>query len=206
LERTTAVEELMTDTFGATAVLLAQAAAGDQRAWDALVEQHSRLLWAVARSYRLDQADAADVVQTTWLRLVEHLDRIEDPSRLVGWLVTTTRRECLRVLRRSGRERLVAADEGALDVVDESIEPLDAGLILDERNAELWQAFSRLSVRCQQLLRIAVANPKAYDEVSAALGMPIGSIGPTRGRCLNRLRTLLDGTGLANGGDTGAQP
>jgi len=196
----------MTDTFGATAVLLAQAVAGDQRAWDALVEQHSRLLWAVARSYRLDQADAADVVQTTWLRLVEHLDRIEDPSRLVGWLVTTTRRECLRVLRRSGRERLVPSDEGALDVVDESIEPLDAGLILDERNAELWQAFSRLSLRCQQLLRIAVANPKAYDEVSTALGMPIGSIGPTRGRCLARLRTLLDGTGLANGEDTEARP
>jgi RNA polymerase sigma factor (sigma-70 family) len=196
----------MTDTFGATAVLLAQAVGGDQRAWDALVEQHSRLLWAVARSYRLDQADAADVVQTTWLRLVEHLDRIEDPSRLVGWLVTTTRRECLRVLRRSGRERLVPADEGTLDVVDESIEPLDAGLIIDERNAELWNAFSRLPERCQQLLRIAVAIPQAYDVVSAALGMPVGSIGPTRARCLARLRTLLDGTGLANGGDTEARP
>jgi RNA polymerase sigma factor (sigma-70 family) len=196
----------MTDTFGATAVLLKRAVAGDQRAWDALVEQHSRMLWAVARSYRLDQADAADVVQTTWLRLVEHLDRIEDPSRLVGWLVTTTRRECLRVLRRSGRERLVAADEGALDIADESIEPMDAGLILDERNAELWRAFSRLPERCQRLLRIAVAMPKAYDEVSAALGMPVGSIGPTRARCLTRLRTLLDGTGLTNGGDTEARP
>ncbi len=195
----------MTDTFKATAVLLAQAAAGDQRAWDALVEQHSRLLWSVARSYRLDQADAADIVQTAWLRLVEHLDRIEDPTRLIGWLVTTTRRECLRVLRRSGRERLVAADEGALDIVDEAAEPLDAGLIVDERNAELWRAFRRLPERCQRLLRIAVAMPQAYDEVSAALQMPVGSIGPTRKRCLTQLRTLLDGTGLADGADAGAQ-
>src|SRR6266568_5015213 len=130
--RATAVEGSMTDTFSASAALLAQAAGGDQRAWDALVEQHSRLLWAVARSYRLDPADAADVVQTAWLRLVEHLDRIEEPARLVGWLVTTTRRECLRVLRRAGRERLVAADDGgALDVVDEGAEPLDATLITD---------------------------------------------------------------------------
>jgi RNA polymerase sigma factor (sigma-70 family) len=204
-DTTTVVEGLMTDTFSATAVLLAQAAAGDQRAWDALVEQHSRLLWAVARSYRLDHADAADVVQTTWLRLVEHLSRIEDPSRLVGWLVTTTRRECLRVLRRSGRERLVAADEGALDLADEAAEPLDAGLILDERNAELWRAFRQLPERCQRLLRIAVALPQAYDEVSAALQMPIGSIGPTRKRCLIQLRTLLDATGLAGGTDAEAR-
>src|SRR5919198_1011309 len=97
-ERTTVFEEPMTDTFSATAVLLAQAAEGDQRAWDALVEQHSRLLWAVARSYR---------------------------------------------------ERLVAADEGALDLPDEAAEPLDAGLILDERNAELWRAFRQLPERCQ---------------------------------------------------------
>jgi len=202
----TVVEGRMTDTFRATAVLLAHATAGDQRAWDALVEQHARLLWAVARSYRLDQADAADVVQTTWLRLLEHLDRIEDPSRLVGWLVTTTRRECLRVLRRSGRERLVSADDGTLDIVDEASPPLDAGLINDERNAELWRAFGQLPERCQRLLRIAVAMPKAYDEVSAALGMPVGSIGPTRARCLARLRALLDGTGLADDVDTGARP
>jgi len=100
----------MTDTFSATATLLAQAAQGDQRAWNALVDEHSRLLWSVARSFRLDAADANDVVQTTWLRLLEHLDRIEDPSRLVGWLVTTARREAMRVLRRSGRERPVVED------------------------------------------------------------------------------------------------
>jgi len=197
----------MTDTFSATGALLAQAGAGDERAWDALVEQHTRLLWSVARSYRLDQADAADVVQTTWLRLLEHLDRIEDPSRLVGWLVTTARRECLRVLRRSGRERPVADEDTTLEVTDDA-EPVDAHLITSERNAILWRAFLRLPQRCQQLLRIVVAMPQAYHEVSAAMDMPVGSIGPTRARCLSRLRDLLAGSGItdAEAGDTGARP
>jgi len=192
----------MTETFSATAALLAQANAGDQAAWNALVVQHSPILWSVARAHRLDQADAADVVQTTWLRLVEHLGRIEDPDRLIGWLVTTTRRECLRTLRRSGRERLAGADS-AFDLPDESAEPLDAQLLADERNAALWAAFRQLPERCQRLLRIAVAIPKSYGEVSAALDMPVGSIGPTRARCLSRLRDLLDPAAL---GDPGLQP
>jgi RNA polymerase sigma factor (sigma-70 family) len=197
----------MTDTFSATGALLSQAAAGDERAWNALVEQHSRLLWSVARSYRLDQADAADVVQTTWLRLLEHLDRIEDPTRLVGWLVTTARRECLRVLRRSGRERVVVDEDAALEIVDD-VEPVETGLITNERNVALWRAFRRLPERCQRLLRIAVAMPQAYDEVSAALNMPVGSIGPTRARCLTRLRDLLIGSGVTgseDGGGTGGR-
>ena len=187
----------MTDTFSATATLLARAAQGDQRAWDELVTEHTRLLWAVARSFRLDAADANDVVQTTWLRLVEHLDKIEDPSRLIGWLVTTARREAMRVLRRSGRERPVVEDT-VLDRPDEG-PPVDARLLLDERDRALWQAFSRLSDRCRQLLQIAVTEPQAYDEISAALGMPVGSIGPTRRRCLTQLRALLEGTVLAEG-------
>jgi DNA-directed RNA polymerase specialized sigma24 family protein len=166
----------MTETFSATAALLAQANAGDQAAWNALVVQHSPILWSVARAHRLDQADAADVVQTTWLRLVEHLGRIEDPDRLIGWLV---------------------------DLPDESAEPLDAQLLADERNAALWAAFRQLPERCQRLLRIAVAIPKSYGEVSAALDMPVGSIGPTRARCLSRLRDLLDPAAL---GDPGLQP
>lgn len=193
----------MTDTFSATGALLAQAAAGDERAWNALVAQHSRLLWSVARSYRLDQADAADVVQTTWLRLLEHLSRIEDPTRLVGWLVTTARRECLRVLRRSGRERLIVDEDAALDLPDDDAEPVETRLITNERNATLWRAFRQLPERCQRLLRIAVAMPQAYDEVSAALGMPVGSIGPTRARCLVALRKLLDGSGLNGSEDAG---
>lgn len=186
----------MTDTFSATASLLARAAQGDQRAWDDLVTQHTKLLWSVARSFRLDSADAGDVVQTTWLRLVEHLDRIEDPTRLVGWLVTTARREALRVLRRGGRER-PAGEESVLDRADDTA-PVDTGLLLDERNQALWSAFGRLPERCQQLLRVAVNEPQAYDEISAALGMPIGSIGPTRRRCLTQLKALLAGTVLTD--------
>jgi len=187
----------MTDTFSVTASLLARAAQGDQRAWDELVAEHSRLLWAVARSFRLDAADANDVVQTTWLRLVEHLDRIEDPRRLVGWLVTTARREAMRVLRRSGRER-PAGEESALDRADDS-PAVDAALLMDERDRALWQAYERLGEKCQQLLRIAVTHPAAYEEISAALGMPVGSIGPTRRRCLTQLKSLLEGTVLADG-------
>ena len=184
----------MTDTFSATATLLARAAQGDQSAWDELVSEHTRLLWSVARSFRLDAADANDVVQTTWLRLVEHLDRIEDPTRLVGWLVTTARRESMRVLRRSGRERPVVEDT-VLDRPDEG-PPVDTALLTNERDRALWQAFARLNDKCRQLLQIAVNEPKAYDEISAALGMPIGSIGPTRRRCLTQLRALLEGTVL----------
>jgi RNA polymerase sigma factor (sigma-70 family) len=187
----------MTETFSATATLLARAAQGDQGAWNELVEEHSRLLWSVARSFRLDAADANDVVQTTWLRLLEHLDRIEDPSRLVGWLVTTARREAMRVLRRSGRERPVVEDT-VLDRPDEG-PPVDAALLQDERNRALWQAFSRLGEKCRQLLRVAVTHPQAYDEISEALGMPIGSIGPTRRRCLTQLRALLEGTVVVEG-------
>jgi RNA polymerase sigma factor (sigma-70 family) len=186
----------MTDTFSATASLLARAAQGDQRAWDTLVDQHTTLLYAVARSFRLDAADAGDVVQTTWLRLVEHLDRIEDPTRLVGWLVTTARREALRVLRRGGRER-PAVEDSVLDRADDA-EPVDAALLTDERNRALWTAYRQLSERCRQLLRVAVWEPRAYDEISVALGMPVGSIGPTRRRCLTRLRALLDGTVVAD--------
>ena len=187
----------MTDTFSMTASLLARAAQGDQRAWDQLVESHTRLLWAVARSFRLDSADANDVVQTTWLRLVEHLDRIEDPTRLVGWLVTTARREAMRVLRRSGRER-PAIEDTMLDRADDS-PPVDTALLLDERNAALWHAYEQLGDKCRQLLRVAVYEPRAYDEISTALGMPIGSIGPTRRRCLTQLRTLLEGSVLTEG-------
>jgi RNA polymerase sigma factor (sigma-70 family) len=191
----------MTETFSATATLLARAAQGDQDAWNELVDEHSRLLWSVARSFRLDSADANDVVQTTWLRLLEHLDRIEDPSRLVGWLVTTARREAMRVLRRSGRERPVVEDT-VLDRPDDG-PPVDSALLQDERNRVLWEAFARLNEKCRQLLRVAVTHPQAYDEISEALGMPIGSIGPTRRRCLTQLRALLEGTVVAEGDGPG---
>lgn len=177
------------------AELLQRAAAGDQLAWDAIVERYVNLLWSVARAHRLDTADGADVVQTTWLRLLENLDRIRDPERLGGWLVTTARRECLRTLGRRGRESLGAID-GELEPLDDE-EPLDARLLAEERDAMLARAFGHLPARCQSLLRVLMASPPpSYEEVSAALAMPVGSIGPTRGRCLERLRRLAGDAGL----------
>jgi RNA polymerase sigma factor (sigma-70 family) len=169
--------------------LVAAATAGDQRAWDALVERYTSLLWAIARSYRLPPADAADVVQTTWLRLVEHLERIADPDRLPGWLATTARRECLRLLRHADRE--VYSATGVRDAPDDA-PALDAALLADERDAILWTAFARLDEVCQRLLRVLSTDPPpSYAIVAAALDMKIGSIGPTRARCLAKLRQLL---------------
>jgi RNA polymerase sigma factor (sigma-70 family) len=172
--------------------LVQAAAEGDQVAWDGLVERFNGLVWSVARAHRLAPVDASDVVQTTWLRLVEHLGRLQDPERVGAWLATTARRECLRVLRHSAR--LLPTEE----VPETPVEArLDAALLAEERDRALWQAFGGLSERCQALLRLLVTEPPpSYEEVSAALDMPIGSIGPTRQRCLERLRGLAEGEGV----------
>lgn len=178
--------------------LVRGAALGDRSAWDSLVERFTGLLWAVARSHRLDTVDAGDVVQTTWLRLVEKLDQIEDPERLGGWLATTARRECLAVLRRRQREA-PTADEAFLDVVASAGDgtELDSRLLTVERDALLATAFAALSAACQRLLRILMADPApTYAAVSASLDMPIGSIGPSRGRCLAQLRVLAVEAGV----------
>jgi RNA polymerase sigma factor (sigma-70 family) len=179
-----------------TTTLLRRADAGDQVAWNALVDRYTKLLWSVARGHRLGTADAGDVVQTTWLRLVEHLGQINDPERLASWLVTTARRECLRLLRR-GRNEVVGAVDDLVPGMADDAEPLDAHLLTDERDAMLWTCFRQLSERCRLLLRILMNTPPpAYADVAAALGVPIGSIGPTRGRCLERLRSLAGQAGL----------
>jgi RNA polymerase sigma factor (sigma-70 family) len=179
--------------------LVAAAAAGDAGAWQALVERYTGLLWSVARSFRLDQAAAEDAVQTAWLRLLEHLDRLHDPEHVGAWLATTVRRECLQHLRRSGRER--PTDLADLDVVDLTSPPVDAELLRGEAAVELGRALARVPERCRRLLRVLMADPPpSYDDVSAALDMPIGSIGPTRGRCLDRLRRELAAPGITGSG------
>ncbi len=178
------------------APLFHAAAAGDQTAWNALVARYINLVWSVARSFRLSEADAGDVVQTTWLRLLEHMDSIQDPERLPGWLTTTARRECLRVLRRSNVELVAINEDATFDIADELAPALDAALLDDERDVVLWQCFGQLSDRCRRLLRVLMAaEPQAYAEVSLAFGMPIGSIGPTRMRCLDRLRAITEAQG-----------
>ena len=166
--------------------LLEQAARGDQQAWDAIVDRFSGLVWATARAHRLSRDDAADVAQTTWLRLVEHLDRIHDPERLGAWLATTARHESLRLIRRGTREQ--PTDEPDLFESPDA-DTIDRLLLEQERDGLLWQAFASLSDRCKTLLRMLLADePPSYEEVGAALDMPVGAIGPTRGRCLDQLR------------------
>jgi RNA polymerase sigma factor (sigma-70 family) len=178
-----------------TTTLLETAARGDQAAWDTLVDRYASLLWAIARGHRLSDADAADVVQTTWLKLVENLGKIKDPDRLPGWLATTARHECLRQLRRAGRER--PSDDRDWPEESAGHPGVDAALLLDERNATLWRALAALSEQCRQLLRVLMATPPpSYADVAAALDMPVGSIGPTRQRCLARLRERAGAAGL----------
>ena len=170
---------------GDTGRLARAAANGCQRSWNELVERYAGRVWAVARSYRLRTADAADVSQTTWMRLVEHLPRLTNPERVGAWLAITAQRECLRVIRQSGRE---CPDDG-ISEIPASAPDLDHDLLLEERDAVLWQAFSRLPARDQSLLRLLVEEPApSYADIGAALGMPTGSVGPTRIRALERLR------------------
>jgi RNA polymerase sigma factor (sigma-70 family) len=175
--------------------LVRAAGGGDREAWDELVARFSGLVWATVRAHRLSASDSADVVQTTWLRLVEHLDRLREPERVGAWLATTARNECLRVIRRGARE-VPVAESDELDAGRES--GADLRLLTEERDVTLWRAFAALGERCQALLRLLIADPPpSYDEVSAALEMPIGSIGPTRMRCLEQLREHALRAGLA---------
>jgi RNA polymerase sigma factor (sigma-70 family) len=170
--------------------LVEAAAAGDQAAWEEIVDRFTSLVWATARAHRLSRDDAADVAQTTWLRLVENLDRIRDPERLGAWLATTARHESLRVIRRGARERPTDEVDFFEPPADEAFEDLVVGR---ERGGALWRAFARLSDRCKTLLRLLVSEEEpSYEEISGALGMPIGSIGPTRQRCLDRLGRNLE--------------
>lgn len=172
------------------AELVRTAAKGDHEAWGGLVETYGRLVWSVARDHGLDAADAADVSQATWLKLAEHLNRLDDPARVGLWLSTTARNESLRALR--GRRRLVPVDpQEVVEAPAESAEP-DQRLLDEELDCSVRLAFERLSTPCKVLLRTLLAEPApSYAEVSVALGLPIGSIGPNRLRCLERLRRRL---------------
>ena len=170
-----------------TTALVRAAAHGDGRAWDAIVERYAGMVWAVCRSCGLSPTDAAEVSQTTWLRLVERLGSIQDPERLGSWLAVTARRESWRVSRRAART--IPTDTEATLTEREADEEIDQDILAEERHDVLKRAFEALHPRCQRLLRLLTADPApSYVEVAAALEMPIGSIGPTRARCLDCLR------------------
>lgn len=182
----------------AAACVLA-AGRGDERAWERLVDSYVGLIWAVARGHRLSDRDAQDVAQTTWLRLVENIGRLDQPERVGAWLATTARRECLRVLRQSKRRVLLPTwDE--LETVEADDGDVLEPLLRREADADVRAAVAGLPQRCQALLALLMLDPApSYEEISAALDMPIGSIGPTRGRCLRRLAEVLSPGGIAGG-------
>jgi RNA polymerase sigma factor (sigma-70 family) len=172
------------------ASLMSAARQGREDALGEIVTELSPLLWQVARATGLSTGDAEDVLQTVWLRLVSHLEGIHDSAALTGWLVVTTRREAWRV-RAAGR-RQFPADHETLDELPDDGPGSEEQVIVDDERQALWAAIGRLSTRCQELLRIIAFAPRPdYTAVALALGMPVGSIGPTRGRCLAKLRALL---------------
>jgi RNA polymerase sigma factor (sigma-70 family) len=187
------------------AQLVGKAISGDQAAWNEIVERFATRVWAICRAYRLRQADSADVFQQTWLRVLQNLDSLREPDSLGAWIATTCRHEALAVIRRGKRAQPVG-DPRLLDLAAEPIEDPEPPTLVADRNAELWQAFHRLSERCQEVLRLLIVEVEdgrpSYEFAAAALGVPVGSLGPTRGRCLDRLRRYLtegiDGAGGAS--------
>lgn len=169
--------------------LIARANSGDQHAWDVLVERYAPLVWSICRRYRADGIDVDEVGQNVWLRLVDQLDRIREPAALPGWLVTTTERECARALRAARRKRAAWQMLEDESIPDERIGGTEHQLLAAERDAALREAFSCLPPRCQRLLALLTEDPPApYAQISATLGIPVGSIGPTRSRSLDKLR------------------
>ncbi len=172
--------------------LVRRAAAGDTRAWERLVDKYGRLVWSITREFKLAESDAADVCQTTWMRLIEHIDRLDHPDRVGSWLAATARNECLRC--RASRKRLVLAPEDVVFDGPVAHEPeIDEALLAHERAQTVREAMTHLPQQWQRMLELLMADPPAsYAEISDQLGVPVGSIGPTRRRCLARLRVLLD--------------
>lgn len=170
--------------------LVAQAVAGSQDAWNAIVDRYAALVWSTCRQFRLSTADAADVSQTVWLRAVESLSSLREPAALPGWLSTTARRECLKVTAAASRAPWSLEDQVSDPAADEATTALDTALLEAERQAMLREAFTELPAHCQHLLTMMFSPaPRPYAEISARLSMPPGSIGPTRSRCLDKLRS-----------------
>ena len=163
---------------------------GDKQAWDVLVERYSPLIWSICRRHRLRDADAEDVGQSVWSHLVDQLDNVRDPAALPGWLATTTRRECLRVLR-AAREPLTAGYRLDAQILPaEQARTAEQELLVAERHTALREAFLALPPSDQRLIGLLLEDPPVpYAEISARLGIPVGSIGPTRRRYLEKLRS-----------------
>ena len=169
--------------------LVSRVKMGDQEAWDALVERYASLIWFTCRRYRLNGADAEDVGQSVWLQLVEHVGTIRDPAALPGWLVTTTRRECARVLRSAQRAQPGDHAPDFEHIAEQMGRTAEEEVLAAERHAALREALTDLPPAWQRLMAMLSADPPVpYAEISSRLGIAVGSIGPTRARCLERIR------------------
>jgi len=169
--------------------LVSRARNGDQQAWDALVERYAPLIWSICRKYRLRDADAEDASQSVWLHLVDHLDSVRDPAALPGWLATTTQRECTRIWRAAQRSQVVEDPPDIENIPGEQAKTVEQELLVAERHAVLHEALMDLPPAGQRLITLlAVDPPVSYAEIAVRLGIPIGSVGPTRARCMDRLR------------------
>jgi RNA polymerase sigma factor (sigma-70 family) len=186
----TAPQDEPTDGLDVTR-LVGRAADGDGWAWERLVDQYEKLIWAITRDFKVGESDAADVAQATWLRLFEHMHRLEQPDRVGSWLAVTARHECLRNL--AARKKVVLAnDDDTLQEVPAHGPEMDEGLLVAELAQTVRDVLSCLPPRWQQLVELLMADPPvSYTEISDRLGLPVGSIGPTRQRCLAKLRGLL---------------
>jgi RNA polymerase sigma factor (sigma-70 family) len=171
--------------------LVRAAAAGDSRAWDALVARYVALLWSIAFRHGLNESDAGDVVQNTWLRLFEHIDDLREPARVGSWLATTAQRESLRIVAQHQRT-VPSDDEATFDGADRLQAPVDEALLSRELVGQAQAALDTLPPTWRALVVALTQDPPlTYEEIVADLGVPIGSIGPTRGRSVRRLRELV---------------
>lgn len=182
------IRSIPDDVDQSIGLLVGAAAGGDENAWRSIVDRFARLVWFCIRPFGLDEGTAEDVFQTVWLRLAEHLGRIRQPEALASWLATTARREAIKVSQSRARQMPMDIE---WEQVDLSAQPEDAFLDKEEKS-EILKAYSQLSRSCRELLGLLVASPDlSYDEVARVLDLPRGSLGPTRARCLDRLRSLL---------------
>jgi RNA polymerase sigma factor (sigma-70 family) len=192
----------------AAAALSTRAAAGDQGAWDEIVERYAPMVWSICTRYRLSDRDLQDVAQNVWLLLVEQLGKLPEPAGLPRWLAVTTRRECLRVVTAARGPQPPGAGPSVAQPDDAVIgEEISAA----ERNAALRSALAWLPPPCGQLIGMLVSDPpQSYAAISAAVGIPVESIGARRARCLERIREsgallgLAEAGGNRPGGDPGA--
>jgi RNA polymerase sigma factor (sigma-70 family) len=177
------------------AELVELAAQGDSRAWAEIVLRYRGLVTAVVRTFRLQDADARDAEQRTWLRLVEHLRSLRDPDRLGGWLSTTASRECLRMLREA--QGLVTVE---MDAVPDPESGVEERVVDADTAARLWRIVAALPPRGRMIMNALFAEePLPYAEVAQSTGIPIGSLGPSRARLIHRVRRSFEEGAFATG-------